>query len=60
MMNLLMYNSNRVEVINYKDKILFNPYDVGSCLDMKEETVRYHIRNFNKNQVIKLKNQMLV
>lgn len=55
MMNLMMYNSNQVEVINFKDKILFNPYDVGNCLDMKEETVRYHIRNFNENQVIKIK-----
>lgn len=55
MMNLMKYNSNDVEIIKYNDKVLFNPYDVGNCLDMKEETVRYHIRNFNENQVIKIK-----
>lgn len=55
MLNLMKYNSNDVEIIKYNDKVLFNPYDVGNCLDMKEETVRYHIRNFNENQVIKIK-----
>ncbi|WP_311481076.1 BRO family protein [uncultured Anaerococcus sp.] len=55
MFKSMMYRSNLVEIINFKDKILFNPYDVGNCLDMKEETVRYHIRNFNENQVIKIK-----
>lgn len=55
MLNLMEYNSNKVEIIKYNNKVLFNPYDVGNCLEMKEETVRYHIRNFNNNQVIKLK-----
>lgn len=56
---LFNFEGNHVEVINYNGKALFNPRDVGKCLDIDVITVRRHIQNFNQNQVIKLTNDMI-
>lgn len=60
-MNELLFNfeGKEVEVINFNGKALFNPYNVGECLDIDDITVRRHIQNFNQNQVIKLTNKMI-
>ena len=57
MNELMIFEGNNVEVFNWEDKVLFNPRDVGKCLDMSYSTVKDHVRNFNKNQVIKLTNK---
>ena len=57
MNELMMFEGNNVEVFNWNDKVLFNPKDVGKCLDMSYSTVKDHVRNFNKNQVIKVTNK---
>ena len=50
MNELMIFEGNNVEVFNYDGKVLFNPKDVGKCLDMSYSTVKDHVRNFNKNQ----------
>lgn len=54
MNQLQLFKNRKVEVFEWKDIILFNPYDVGACLGIKN--VRDSINNFNKNQVVKLTN----
>lgn len=60
-MNELLFNfeGHEVEVINFNGQALFNPYDVGECLDISERTVRKHASEMNQNQVIKLTNKMI-
>ena len=60
-MNELLFNfeGHEVEVINFNGKALFNPYNVGECLDIVDSAVRKNIRDFNQNQVIKLTNKMI-
>lgn len=60
-MNELLFNfeGKEVEVINFNGKALFNPYNVGECLDIVDSAVRKNIRDFNQNQVIKLTNKMI-
>ena len=54
MKNLIQFEGNNVEVFEYEGKILFNPYDVGRCLDIKN--IRDNLSKMNENQVIYLKN----
>lgn len=57
MNELFVFDGNEVEIFNYDGEILFNPKDVGKCLDISGSTIRDHIRRFNENQVIKLTNK---
>lgn len=34
MNELMIFEGNNVEVFNWNDKILFNPRDVGKCLEL--------------------------
>lgn len=54
MNNLITFEDKNIETIRLNDKVLFNPYDIGNCLEMSSTTVRSHIRNFNNNQVVKI------
>lgn len=56
MNNLMMFENNVVEVFEFNGKVLFNPYDVGKCLDLSNSAVKMAIKNMNSNQVIKLTN----
>lgn len=56
MNNIMVFENHNVEVFEFNGKILFNPYNVGDCLDLNEVTVRRHIQEMNDRQVIKLKN----
>ena len=60
-MNELLFNfeGKEVEVINFNGQALFNPYDVGECLEIIDGTVRKHLAEMNQNQVIKLTNKMI-
>lgn len=57
MNELFVFDGNEVEVFNYDGEILFNPKDVGKCLDISD--VKSVIRNFNSNQKIKISNNDL-
>ena len=61
-MNELLFNfeGKQVEVINFNGQALFNPRDVGECLDISGSAVKSHIQGMNQNQVIKLKNSNIV
>lgn len=56
MNNLQIFKGHKVEIIEFENKILFNPYDVGKCLELEKTTVRRAIQGMNENQVIKLTN----
>ncbi len=56
MNNLMIFEGNTVEIFAWNGQILFNPYDVGKCLDIDDVTVRRHLQEFNQKQLIKLKN----
>ena len=56
MNELMIFEGNNVEVFNWEDKVLFNPRDVGECLELTDSAIRMAISKMNKNQVIKLTN----
>lgn len=60
-MNELLFNfeGKQVEVINFNGQALFNPCDVGECLDISNSALRNHLAEMNQNQVIKLTNDMI-
>ena len=51
---LMIFEGHNVEVLEWKDKILFNPKHVADCLDIAE--VRSSMRNFTEKHVVKLTN----
>lgn len=54
--NIMIFEGNNVEVFEWKGKVLFNPRDVGECLEISYDGVRKAISRMSENQVIKLKN----
>lgn len=56
MNNLMKFENQKVEVFEFNGKVLFNPYDVGRCLDLNDSSVRMAIRGMNSKQVILMKN----
>lgn len=60
-MNELLFNfeGKEVEVINFNGRALFNPRDVGECLELGESAIKMAISNMNQNQAVKLTNDMI-
>lgn len=56
MNNLMMFEETNVEIFELDGKVLFNPYDIGNCLEMAESTIRNHLSKMNEKQVRKIKN----
>jgi len=54
------FDGKEVEIFEYKGEILFNPRDVGKCLDISYSTLKEHMQNMNKNQIIKLTNRAIL
>lgn len=52
----LTFENYEVEIITHNEIDLFNPYDVGKCLDISRSAIRKHLLSMNKNQIVKLKN----
>lgn len=48
-MNELLFNfeGKEVEVINFNGQPLFNPKNVGECLDISDSTLRNHLAEMN-------------
>jgi prophage antirepressor len=59
MNNLQIFKGHKVEIIEFENKILFNPYDVGKCLELEKSTIRRAIQGMNEKQVIKLTNSVV-
>lgn len=56
MNKLMVFDGHEVEVLEINGLVLFNPYDVGNCLDLTESSIRNYTSKMNENQVIKLTN----
>ena len=54
--NLMVFEGHNVEVFKWEDKVLFNPYNVGECLELTDSAVRKAITRMSEKQVIKLTN----
>ena len=54
--NIMIFENKQVEVFELNGQVLFNPYDVGNCLDLTDSSVRMAIKEMNMKQVVKLKN----
>ena len=54
MNELMIFEGKQVEVFEFDGKVLFNPYDVAECLDIKN--VKDNVSNMNDKQVVKLTN----
>lgn len=52
--NLQIFEGQEVEVFEFNGQVLFNPYDVGKCLELTDSAVRNHLQKMNDNQKIKL------
>lgn len=55
-----MFEGNEVEVIKLNGKVLFNPYHVGKCLSLSQDTVRKAMSRMSNNQCIKVKNSDVI
>ncbi len=56
MNNLMVFENQKVEVFEFEGKVLFNPYDVGRCLELTDSAVRMAIKGMNSKQVMLMKN----
>ena len=56
MNNYMNFEGHNIEIFEFEEKILFNPYDVGRCLGISDEKTRKLISKMNENQIIKLEN----
>lgn len=56
MNNVLLFEGNKIEVLDLNGVAYFNPRNVGECLGLTESAVRMAIAKMNKTQVKKLKN----
>ena len=57
--NLMMFEGHNVEVFEWEGKVLFNPYNVGECLELTDSAVRKAITRMSEKQVIKLTNSKM-
>ena len=48
-----------MEVFEWEGKVLFNPYNVGECLELTDSAVRKAITRMSEKQVIKLTNSKM-
>lgn len=56
MQNLMVFEGHDVEVFELNGQVLFNPYHVGTCLEISPEGVRKAVTRMNEKQVVKLTN----
>lgn len=56
MQSLMCFENNKVEVLMWNEAILFNPYDVGRCLELSDSAVRMSMSKMSSNQVVRLTN----
>jgi prophage antirepressor-like protein len=54
--NVLEFENQNVGTVMLDNQPLFNPYEVGACLGMERETVRFHLTNMDEDERVLLKN----
>lgn len=59
MNSIKIFEGNEVEILELNGKLLFNPYDVGTCLGLSKSVVRSHLVKMNNNQTCKLTNSVV-
>lgn len=52
----LLFENHPVEVFELSGKVLFNPYHVGSCLELSESSIRNYLAKMNEKQAVLVKN----
>ena len=52
----MVFKGCEVEVFEFEDKVLFNPYHCGNCLKMTKDSVRKTVSRMNPSQIVKLSN----
>lgn len=57
MNNLQIFEGNEVEVFEFEGKVLFNPRDVGKCLELSKDARIKCVQRMSSSQVIKLSNE---
>jgi hypothetical protein len=60
-MNMKIFENSKfgeIETIVLNGQPLFNPYNVGKCLEIDEATVRYHIAKMNDKKRVVLKSEL--
>ena len=60
MKNLMIFENKKVEVLEFKGQVLFNPKHVGECLDIKDTTVRDALSKMNDKKKIIITNSDVV
>ena len=53
---LWTFENKEVEVFEFEGKVLFNPKQVGECLELTDSAVRLAMSKMNEKQVINLNN----
>lgn len=53
---ILEFEKEQIECIMLNDKPLFNPYDIGKCLGLKNTTIRDHLSEMDEEERILLTN----
>ena len=48
MQNLMIFEGHNVEVFELNGQVLFNPYHVGTCLELGDSAVRMAIAKMNE------------
>lgn len=56
---IMIFESQEVEVFELNGEVLFNPYHVAVCLDIADSTLREHLSVMNNKQVFKVTNEIL-
>ncbi len=59
MYEIKIFEGHNVEVIELNGRVLFNPYNVGECLELTDSAVRMAIGKMNNKQVFKLTNSIV-
>ncbi len=54
--NLQIFEGHEVEVFELDGQVLFNPYHVGECLELRKSAVKMAVSKMNKKQVVKVTN----
>lgn len=56
MNEVMIFEGQAVEAFELEGEVLFNPYHVGTCLELSDSAVRMAVAKMNEKQVIKIKN----
>ena len=54
--NIKMFEGHEVEIFVWNEQVLFNPYHVGRCLELRDSAVKMAVSKMNEKQVIKVTN----